>query len=251
MINILDAMIQVLAVAGTTILPPSGSAAAATSEGWQWAELVKAVLPLLQPLFGVIIGGIIVILTQDRAERRKDKRNLNTWFQEEYVVNGIDMVMVRLRGLAFSYRFLLKHFDSNEVKPKEKVSNVLKEPISSQFGHAIGKLQMILPKDFHYDLAIAALDDKLCDKLEKREVERRLPFASNFTEHLARLRKIFASVEFDKRQEILSLSKKKEIELFVEQEKNFYRELVAFIDGKLASDVEPSFGSRNNTRITA
>ncbi len=160
MINILGSLVQVFFV-GTTNLALCASGPAATSQGWQLAELVKVVLPFLQTLFGAIIGGIIVILTQHRSERRKEKRELNTWFQEEYVVTGIEMVIMRLRGIVFSYRFLLKHYDNNDVKPKEKVSNVLKESISSQFVNAMGKLQMVLPEDFKYDHDIAALDDKL------------------------------------------------------------------------------------------
>ena len=233
MIHVLEAMIQDLLVLGTSNLQPSDTVAASTSQGCQWVELVKEAQPFLQTIVGAIIGGLAVILTQYWSERRKDKRNLNIWFQEEYVVNGIDMITERLRGLVFSYKFLLNHFDNNEVKPKEKVSKVLKEPISPQFVNAIGKLQMILPKDFQYDLAIAALDDKLCDKLEKQEIERRLPFASNFKEHFVKLRRILTSVEFGNRQEIQRLPGKEEIELFIKQEENFYKELDAFIGGSL------------------
>jgi hypothetical protein len=114
-------------------------------------------IQLIQPIIATIIGGFIVIFTQQWSERRKDKRNLNIRFQEEYVVNGIDRIIERLRGLVFSYQFLLNHIGNEEVKPKEKISKVLKEPISPQFVNALGQLQMILPKDIQYDLAICQI----------------------------------------------------------------------------------------------
>ena len=195
----------------------------------QFAKFIELFSPLLGPLLGTIIGGIIVLYTQYRLARHKEKNEVNLWFEEEYIVTGIDLIIANLNKLIYSYYFLLKYWDDEEVKAKEKVSHLLKEKTFLELINALSKLQLLFSEDLLYERSIGVLNDKLCDKLEKKQVESRLPFTIDFKNHLVKIKKILVGMNLSTKHDIYDLCNNLEIQNFVTEESDFFDKMKNFV----------------------
>jgi hypothetical protein len=59
--------------------------------------------PFIQTAFGAIVGGLVVIATSWLNTKREKRKEIQAWYEQRYVTEGIDPLLAYFTGLSFHF----------------------------------------------------------------------------------------------------------------------------------------------------
>ena len=59
--------------------------------------------PFIQTAFGAIIGGLVVIATNWLNTKREKRKEVQAWYEQRYVTEGIDCLLAYFTNLTFHF----------------------------------------------------------------------------------------------------------------------------------------------------
>jgi hypothetical protein len=126
---------------------------------------ILEILQIAVPFLAVLLAALVPWIIQWQKDKKESQVEIQKWYENLYVELGINVLISKLNGLYYAYEFLHKHFGDEIVKPKEKVSDILKDKITTDFTNALYNVSELLGDQYLYPRLFMVINDYKVDTL--------------------------------------------------------------------------------------
>lgn len=166
-------------------------------------EILKIVVPFL----AVVVASFIPWIIQWRKNKKECQDKIQKWYENVYIKLGIDVLISKLNNLYYAYEFLYRHFGDEVVKPKEKVSDILKEKITTDFTTALYNVSELLGDTYLYSRLFMVINDYKVDTFKtKEEVNERRILVKKTRSFLIQVKQELLKIEINSKSDVRKIN---------------------------------------------